>query len=60
MRSWVGIVQLSADDTAWPTLIRMLRDPKVPLATQEIILETVSEIFEPVMSKVRTLCILSP
>lgn len=32
MRSWVGLVQLSSDDMAWPTLIRMLRDPKVNTA----------------------------
>lgn len=29
MRSWVGMVQLTADDMAWPTLVRMLKDPKV-------------------------------
>ena len=29
MRSWVGVVQLSAEEMAWPTLVRMLKDPKV-------------------------------
>jgi hypothetical protein len=32
MRSWVGVVQLSADEMAWPTLVRMLKDPKVSRA----------------------------
>ncbi len=29
MRSWVGVVLLTAEDMGLPTLVRMLQDPKV-------------------------------
>ena len=29
MRSWVGVVMISSDEMALPTLVQMLRDPKV-------------------------------
>eukprot|EP00601_Ochromonadales_sp_CCMP2298_P008715 CAMPEP_0173196822 /NCGR_PEP_ID=MMETSP1141-20130122/15827_1 /TAXON_ID=483371 /ORGANISM="non described non described, Strain CCMP2298" /LENGTH=333 /DNA_ID=CAMNT_0014121511 /DNA_START=141 /DNA_END=1139 /DNA_ORIENTATION=- len=53
MRSWVGLVQLAADDMAWSTLVRMLKDPKVPPASQEAILDVIFDIFQPVMLKQR-------
>ena len=53
MRTWVGLITLTSDHMAWATLVRMLRDPKVPMATQEIILDTITEIFEPFTEKIK-------
>ena len=53
MRTWVGVIHITADDLGLPTLIRMLRDTKVSSHIQVAILETVAEIFEPLVSKIR-------
>lgn len=51
MRSWPGIVQICSDDMGLPTIVRMLRDPKIPIATQDVILEVLSDILLPVHSQ---------
>lgn len=51
MRSWVGVVQMTSDDLGLPTLIRMLRDTKVAAGIQDALLDTIAEIFEPLISK---------
>eukprot|EP01035_Chromulina_nebulosa_P022879 gene22879-29634_t len=53
MKSWVGVVMISSDEMALPTLVQMLRDPKVPASTQDIILEAISEVLSPSDFKVR-------
>ena len=53
MRTWVGLIHLTSDHMGWATLVRMLRDPKVPMPTQEIILDMITEIFEPITQKVK-------
>lgn len=52
MRSWTGILQLSWGRIGLSTLIKMLQDPKVPNATQDVLLETVFDILQPIYSKV--------
>lgn len=52
MRSWVGIVLITSEDMGLPTLVRMLQDPKVPVPTQEVILEAFGEVLAPVSAKV--------
>jgi len=53
MRTWVGLIHLTSDHMGWATLVRMLRDPKVPMPTQEIILDMITEIFEPITQKIK-------
>ena len=53
LRSYVGVSMISADDLGLPTLVRMLRDVKVPKQIQQILLDTISEVFEPVFARVK-------
>lgn len=53
MKSWVGIIMLTSDELALPALVKMLRDPKIPIHMQEMILEVISFLLEPVVSKVQ-------
>jgi hypothetical protein len=53
LRSYVGVSMISADDLGLPTLVRMLRDVKVPKQIQQILLDTFSEVFEPVFARVK-------
>jgi len=53
LRSWVGVAMLASDDLGLPTLIGLLRDPKVPVSTQNIILDIMLEVFEPIFARVR-------
>lgn len=53
MKSWVGIILLTSDDLALPTIVKLLRDPKIPSHVQENILDLFQSILEPVVSKVK-------
>jgi hypothetical protein len=53
MKSWVGIVLLTSDDLALPAIVKLLRDPKIPVHVQDNILDLFNSILEPVMSKVK-------
>lgn len=52
MKSWVGIYMLTSDELALPMLIGMLTDPKLPTVTLEVILEAISDVLDPLISKV--------
>jgi hypothetical protein len=55
MRSWVGVVELSSDDMGFASLVRMLCDPKISVVVKELILDCISEICYPIVSKVNRL-----
>ena len=52
LRSWAGVTLLTADDACLPTLIRLLMDDTVAAHVQEVILDVVAELFEPLVSRV--------
>lgn len=52
MKSWVGIVHLVSDDNALGMLVGMLKDPKIPHHTQDIILDAISGVFGNICFKV--------
>lgn len=51
LRTWTGAVLLASDDLGLPTLIRMLRDSKVSIKAQDMLLDTIAEAFERVFAK---------
>jgi hypothetical protein len=53
MKSYTGLVLLVSDDLGLPTLVRMLRDSKVPTKSQGLLLDAIAEVFEPISAKVR-------
>ena len=53
LRTWTGAVLLASDDLGLPTLIRMLRDSKVSVKAQDMLLDTIAEAFERVFAKAR-------
>ena len=53
MRSWAGIAMLTSDDLGLPTLIGLLRDPNVPSSAQNMILDVILEVFDPIFARVR-------
>ena len=54
MRTWAGIIILTADDFGLPILVRLLKDPKIAIVLQEIIVDGFVELFRPIVSKVRS------
>jgi hypothetical protein len=58
MRSWVGVVELSSGDMGFASLVRMLCDPKISVVVNELILDCISEICNPIVSKVNKLILL--
>lgn len=54
MRSWIGIVILTSDPLGLSSLIGMLKDKRIPLALQDVIIESFIELFEPIISKGKT------
>lgn len=57
MRTWAGLVILTADEFGLPVLVRLLKDPKIATALQEIIVDGFVELFRPVVSKARSIFI---
>jgi hypothetical protein len=55
MRTWVGVVLLTSDPLGLQVLIRLLKDSKVSPVVQETALETLTELFAPVVVKVSRL-----
>ncbi len=53
LKSWVGITMMSADKLGLPTLVRMLRDARVPAKARGIILDALVEVFEPIFSRMK-------
>src|SRR3546814_237316 len=51
MRSWVGVVQMTADPLGLPSLVRLLADPHVSTPTQKAVMETLSDLLEPVVAQ---------
>eukprot|EP01039_Chlorochromonas_danica_P002589 gene2589-2831_t len=51
MKSWAGIILIAADNNALGMLVNMLKDPKVPLHTQNVVLDTLSEVFSNICFK---------
>jgi hypothetical protein len=53
MKSWVGIILMTSDELALPSVIKALKDPKMPPHIQEAILDTICAVLEPIVCKVR-------
>jgi len=51
MKTWVGILYLTADDLALPLLLKILNDAKTPFSNQEILLDCLSDVLRPIISK---------
>eukprot|EP01038_Epipyxis_sp_PR26KG_P005836 gene5836-8052_t len=54
MRTWVGVCKLTSDELGLPTLIKMLKDTKVPTQTHNVILDAVGDILGPISSKIKS------
>ena len=48
MRSWPGILQITSGDMGLTALVKMLRDQRIPVATQDVILDALTEVLAPV------------
>jgi len=56
MRTWVGIVHLTSDPLGLRVLVGLLRDNKVAPLVQDVVLDTLTELFAPVVVKVSCIC----
>eukprot|EP01035_Chromulina_nebulosa_P018274 gene18274-23951_t len=51
MRTWTGIILITSDELGLPTLVSMLKDSKISVELQNIMIDAISEIFEPIIVK---------
>lgn len=51
MKSWGGIIALTSNDTGLLSIVRLLSDSKVSNIVKETILDCISEICEPIITK---------
>ena len=51
MKSWGGVIALTSSDTGLLSIVRLLSDPDVSNVVKETILDCISEICEPVVTK---------
>lgn len=59
MRSWVGVIQLTSDPLGLRVLVLLLKDSKASPTVQDAILDTLIELFAPVVVKQKQLRIES-